>query len=473
MFKGIKPAIPFLALFLTASAAFAQSIPGSTAASAVLLSRGDTGPYVMVEKSDWSRYDNGRYTGHVYREVRASIMSRQLEGTASLLYQGNFFVLEETLRDLQQSARAVDDIIAVSFEVFSDGNLRIQDDRGYPALRGFPVFPAAPVAPGTKWTASGSRAVDPLNEGSPVVVPLLAEYEYQGTDTYKGIPVYHITAKYASRYQSGYSGGYSGYSGGQSNADRRFSRLQGTHNVDIFVRISDGLPLLMRDLMDETYTWPDGKTVRFRGFTLNFGETSIPWNRDAIIASIGGNLGLQARDAAGGDSEGDRVNHNGGSPSTATTPQGQVSNSDSGNLATGLAEVTMDNGGDNGPDLGIALYSVPEGIRLTVRDVRFRADSDEILPTEQSRLDIIAQVLLEIPDRFFLVEGHTAAIGRAAAEMELSILRARRIVDELSRRGIAAERFIYKGWGGTKPIGDNATESGRQLNRRVEITILE
>jgi flagellar motor protein MotB len=57
--------------------------------------------------------------------------------------------------------------------------------------------------------------------------------------------------------------------------------------------------------------------------------------------------------------------------------------------------------------------------------------------------------------------------------MELSINRARRMIDELVRRGIPADRFVYKGWGGQKPLGDNASEDGRSANRRVEITVLE
>jgi outer membrane protein OmpA-like peptidoglycan-associated protein len=57
--------------------------------------------------------------------------------------------------------------------------------------------------------------------------------------------------------------------------------------------------------------------------------------------------------------------------------------------------------------------------------------------------------------------------------MELSIQRAKRMVDELVSRGIPASRFMYKGWGGTKPLADNTSETGRSRNRRVEITILE
>jgi outer membrane protein OmpA-like peptidoglycan-associated protein len=123
---------------------------------------------------------------------------------------------------------------------------------------------------------------------------------------------------------------------------------------------------------------------------------------------------------------------------------------------------------------GLDLVSVPEGIRLIIRDIRFIPDSEEFLPEERPRLDSIAGALKEAaPRQNFLVEGHTASTGRPDGEMELSVRRAKRMVDELVRRGIAADRFIYKGWGGTKPAGDNGNEQGRALNRRVEITILD
>ncbi len=47
------------------------------------------------------------------------------------------------------------------------------------------------------------------------------------------------------------------------------------------------------------------------------------------------------------------------------------------------------------------------------------------------------------------------------------------IVDYLTGHGIEAERFIYKGRGGTEPVAANDTEENRSKNRRVEIIILE
>ena len=70
-----------------------------------------------------------------------------------------------------------------------------------------------------------------------------------------------------------------------------------------------------------------------------------------------------------------------------------------------------------------------------------------------------------------LVEGHTAAVGKPTGEMNLSYLRAMTIIDELVARGIKRDICEAKGYGGTKPIGDNSTEEGRAKNRRVEIVV--
>jgi outer membrane protein OmpA-like peptidoglycan-associated protein len=436
LYKGAALAAFFAVYLSPVSAQEARSGGGQTAApqsgspaqtAPVVLTLGNPGPYTLVERSDFSRYDNGKYSGHVYREVRASIVPQELNEGDQFCYRGNFFVLEETLRDMRESAQGVDAVIPVSFEVFRDGDLHIDNDQGFPSLRGFPAYPGEAVRPGATWTAQGSRAVDPLNQGQAVVVPLIAEYEYRGAELYRGVSVHHITAKYGSRYQGGGAAG-------------TFTGLRGTHIVDILLRVSDGLPLMMRDTLDETYTWPNGATVRFRGFTLTFGEGTIPLNRGTVIASLGNTFGGRPEPPA--------------RPAAAPPAQEALI-------------IPRELGGD------IDLASVPEGIKLTIRDIRFVPDSEEFLPAERPRLDLLAEALKQIPGRTFLVEGHTAAIGRPDGERELSIGRARHMVDELVRRGIPADRFIYTGWGGTKPLGDNASDEGRARNRRVEITILE
>ncbi|MDR1025247.1 MAG: OmpA family protein [Treponema sp.] len=441
----------------------------------------------MIERSDWSRYDNGRYTGHVYHEVRASIKPdkpdkpeelplRRRSGDSSpdfFMYRGNFFVLEETLRDMRASARPVDSIIPVSFRIYPDGSMLVEDDQGFPALRGFPAFPSEAVRPGSRWTARGQRAVDPKNTGNPVLVPFIAEYQYRGPELYREIPVHRVSAQYAMRYRD------SGYGG-------NFSNLQGSHTVDILIQAANGLPLLIRDNLDETFSWPDGSTLRFRGFTLIFSEGAVPVSRETIIASMGNSLGITGRrepEPETGPGSGISPGSGPGSGPGLGTGTGPGTRPGPDNTAGGTGGNTAGSTGGDTADKaaalvegtsGLDLVSVPEGVRLIVRDIRFIPDSDEFLPEERPRLDIIAQALKEAaPLQTFLVEGHTASVGRPAGEMDLSISRARRMVEELARRGIAEDRFIYKGWGGTRPVGDNGNEQGRALNRRVEITILD
>jgi outer membrane protein OmpA-like peptidoglycan-associated protein len=417
-------------------------------AQEVRLAWGETGSYSMTERSDWSRYDNGKYVGHVYREVRSSITPRTMNAGGSFLYRGNFYVLEETLRDMRQNAQGVDAVVPVNFSVSHDGRVSIDNDQGLPSLRGFPAFPEEAVVPGSKWTARGSRAVDPLNQGLPVLVPLIAEYEYRGIETYREVPVHRISARYAARFTGGteQSGGFGDT---QSPA---FTNLQGTHTVDILIRVADGLPLMMRDNLDETYTWADGKTVRFRGFTLIFNEGTLPLNRDTLIAGLK-SISAEPAPAVKVPSQ----------PSDAAIKPTPVSVT----ARPGAIPPTV----TSLPGVDVTEFS--EGIRLTLRDIRFAPDSADILSGEENRLNLIAQALQEANGRTILVEGHTAAVGRPDGEMELSIGRAKRISDELVRRGVPASQLIYKGWGGTRPVGDNTNDAGRQMNRRVEITILE
>lgn len=113
-----------------------------------------------------------------------------------------------------------------------------------------------------------------------------------------------------------------------------------------------------------------------------------------------------------------------------------------------------------------------EGLKLTIYDIRFVADTAEILASERGRIDVIAEALaLAGPYARFTVEGHTASVGKPGGELRLSVERAARIVEELAARGIDRSRFASTGFGGTRPVADNATDEGRARNRRVEIII--
>ncbi len=413
---------------------------GGTGPAGVRFANAASGPYKFLERSDWSRYENGKYLGHVYREVRATIQPSAGASAGGAEYRGDFFVLEETLRDLTLSARAVDAVVRAAFRVANDGSLTLREDRGFPSLRGFPAFPAKPVAVGEKWTARGSRAIDPRNDGSMAIIPLIAEYEFRGTERYKGTAVHRVFAKYATRYTA------------TARADSAaFVAASGTHEVDILIRQADGLPLLLRDRLDETFTWADGSTTRFKGFTLTFAEGITLMDRPAVAADLRAALAGKPEKEPPQDAEPDHEAARSGAEAIADAGDFE--------LAPGVS--------------GIDVESVDAGVKLTLRDIRFVADSEDLLASERGRLDLIAEAIKRAGDRAVLVEGHTAAVGKAQGELDLSVRRAERMVEELTARGIGADRLIFKGWGGTKPIAANDTEEGRGRNRRVEFTILD
>ncbi|HRY82070.1 MAG TPA: OmpA family protein, partial [Spirochaetia bacterium] len=118
------------------------------------------------------------------------------------------------------------------------------------------------------------------------------------------------------------------------------------------------------------------------------------------------------------------------------------------------------------PGSGIALEDRPEGPTLVAFGLRFVPDQDVLLPEEKGRLDGIAAALKSVPgERTLLVTGHTADVGNPAGQKDLSIRRAKRVVDELVARGIPASRFLFRGLGAERPIAPYDTEACCARNR--------
>ncbi|HEX6192842.1 MAG TPA: OmpA family protein [Chitinophagaceae bacterium] len=70
------------------------------------------------------------------------------------------------------------------------------------------------------------------------------------------------------------------------------------------------------------------------------------------------------------------------------------------------------------------------------------------------------------------IAGHTDNVGADADNLLLSQQRADAIRTYLLKKGVEAARVTAKGYGAGQPIADNATDKGRQLNRRTEVRIL-
>lgn len=122
----------------------------------------------------------------------------------------------------------------------------------------------------------------------------------------------------------------------------------------------------------------------------------------------------------------------------------------------------------------VTVRVVDEGIAISLDDIQFHADTAEMLPGEQAKLDRIADILLRYQDRDIQVSGHTALAGTAEGRLKLSYDRAAVVADYLLGKKVRTpDRIIVRGYGAEKPRAGNDTEEGRRQNRRVEITILE
>ena len=73
------------------------------------------------------------------------------------------------------------------------------------------------------------------------------------------------------------------------------------------------------------------------------------------------------------------------------------------------------------------------------------------------------------PDLKFRIEGHTDNTGSKSVNDKLSQARADAVRKYLIDNGRNANNLTAVGYGSDNPIGDNATNEGRQANRRVEI----
>ncbi|MCR4735807.1 MAG: OmpA family protein [Treponema sp.] len=374
--------------------------------------------YILVERSDLSRKDNGKYVGLFSREIRSFISPVMKNGVN--VYEGDFYVDQDTKRSSSLVGKSLHDSISSIFTIDSDGTFTMIEDNGFPSFRSFPVYSKSKITKGSVWESQSERAVDPLNKGIFTRIPMYVQYSYTRDADYHGIPVYVFKAKWATRY---------GNSNIDLNGDSELKSASGSHEADVFVSMKSGAAVYIRDKVDETFVYKDGNSYNFRG-TLNlFTEYPPQINEEELMPLIQ----RVVKDDSKTDTKKD-------------------------------SEVKSDR---------LEVEKTNAGLRLRMNDLKFKPDSSELLDSEKSRFDQIVEILKKVPDSMFLVEGHTASTGREKGEMQLSLERSHSIVSELIKRGIAAERFICKGSGGKIPIADNSSEEGRAKNRRVEITILQ
>ena len=110
---------------------------------------------------------------------------------------------------------------------------------------------------------------------------------------------------------------------------------------------------------------------------------------------------------------------------------------------------------------------------IDLKGVYFDFDKATLRPEGKAVLNDAA-ALLKTNERVVVeVAGHTDSVGSEAYNQGLSERRANTVKDYLTAQGVTATRLTARGYGENQPVATNDTDEGRQLNRRVELIVLD
>ena len=122
---------------------------------------------------------------------------------------------------------------------------------------------------------------------------------------------------------------------------------------------------------------------------------------------------------------------------------------------------------------GVSVERVGDNINLIMPgNITFATNSADINSSFYPVLDSVALVLTEFDKTVVVVAGHTDSDGSDALNETLSRNRASSVSNYLISQKILPALFEIIGFGERQPIASNTTAEGKQLNRRVEITLL-
>jgi len=369
------------------------------------------GSISITEKANLRLRQNGRYFGYLYKETKSYF---NLIDIGTLSTGASEYLYSGTvyvLEDQKMNTRQ-----AKYIDEVYDIELSATSDRRYSTASGAPFprtrgFPVIPV--------NALHAGSVWREyGEQVVIPRdggkPTRIEFYCEFKYKDTGVYldrdvHVVT---AQYATRYKRGQ------DADGDETLTEATGKHLVTMYIDADETGWMFIRDQVDEQYRFSDGMTQELEGFYLTWYEGAVGRSRAEDTKLV--------EEALSG---------------------------------AGVEDVTVKETG--------------EGVALSLQNIHFVPDQAIVLISERTRLDSVAEALKSVGERTIKVIGHTAAIGTIESQYELSVERAKVIIEEMAKRGIPADRFIYEGRGGVEPIGSNETEEGRAQNRRVEFVILD
>ena len=220
--------------------------------------------------------------------------------------------------------------------------------------------------------------------------------------------------------------------------------------------------------------------AEFNGCSDTDGD-GIPDDKDACpkVAGINALSGCPDRDSDGIKDSSDNCPNeagprsNGGCPFEDTDGDGVLDKNDHCPTVAGIASQN----GCPKVDAPVAASSqmsldVLNDLNIQFRSVLFDNNKATIRSESYGVLNNVASIMQNYPNTVFLVEGHTDSRGSDSYNLNLSDRRAASVRTYLTGKGLSNSRIQSRGFGEVRPIATNETETGRQTNRRVELSII-
>lgn len=149
-------------------------------------------------------------------------------------------------------------------------------------------------------------------------------------------------------------------------------------------------------------------------------------------------------------------------PSTAAIQTNEPATAN--NSVVGLSVNVVDNNNEPQFDSGSDVLTAKSQALFTEIATQYKPQSG--VDEASKKAEVVAR------NRRVLLIGHTDDTGNSSQNAELSERRAKNVATLFKNAGVPESQIYYQGAGETMPQADNATETGRAQNRRVEIVDL-
>ena len=131
----------------------------------------------------------------------------------------------------------------------------------------------------------------------------------------------------------------------------------------------------------------------------------------------------------------------------------------------------IDNKIDSSLIINIPLQPIETGASIILKNIFFDVNKFQLKQESLTELDKVVLMLNENPAIRIQISGHTDNVGKDADNTALSLNRAKSVMGYLLSKNIDPKRISSKGFGASRPVASNETETGKALNRRTELAV--